>query len=48
MRGENTLVQNYSPMNPDDASYDFFFVLDTCEHLADMTGFTDCEPEDKA
>jgi len=45
MRGQNSLVQNYSPQNFEEKSYDFFFVLDTCEHLAQMTGRTDCKTE---
>jgi len=34
MRGEKVQIQNASPANAEGKSYDFFFVLDTCEHLA--------------
>ena len=32
------LIQNASPANPNGDSYDFFFVLDTCEHMQKLTG----------
>ena len=41
-------MQNQSPSNFEEKSYDFFFVLDTCEHLAQMTGRKDCKTEDES
>ena len=38
-------IQNYSPSNAGETSFDFFFVVDTCEHLAAWTGRKDCKSE---
>ena len=45
MRGAPVRVQNPSPKNAGNSTSDFFFVLDTCHHLANMTGRTDCMNE---
>jgi len=33
-KNATAMVQNFSNANPGNNSYDFFFVLDTCSHLA--------------
>lgn len=45
MRGSKVKIQNFSPANSGNSSSDFFFVLDTCAHLAEMTNRTDCKTE---
>jgi len=48
MKGDSVKLQNESAANAEGKSYDFFFVLDTCEHLAPMTGRTDCKTEQQS
>lgn len=43
--GTSVKLQNYSPSNYQNSTADFYFVLDTCEHLAKLTGKTDCVSE---
>lgn len=47
MRGLKAKIQNESPSNVNGDSSDFYFVLDTCDHLKGITNKTDadCEPE---
>lgn len=43
--GTEIKLQNYSPSNYLKSSADFFFILDTCDHLKGLTGKTDCKTE---
>lgn len=45
MANSTVKLQNPSAANFDDAWSDFFFVLDTCEHLSPITKRTDCKSE---
>ena len=48
-QGNSTVkVQNFDDNNKDESSFEYFFVLDSCEHLKNVTGFTDCKPHDEA
>jgi len=46
VKGEKpvVMVQNPSTYNPNNSSYDFIFVIDTCDNLKDLTG-SDCKTE---
>lgn len=49
MRGEKVIIQNEAAANPNNGTwYDFFFVLDTCKNLQQMTGFKECKSEDES
>jgi hypothetical protein len=49
MRNDTVMIQNPSPANADNGTnYDFFFVLDSCNHLAVMTGRKDCKTEQES
>jgi hypothetical protein len=39
------VIQNHSPNNTNGDSYDTFFIMDTCAHLANLTGVTDCKTQ---
>jgi hypothetical protein len=40
------MIQNAADgRNFNNASYEFLFVLDTCEHLKTQTGMQNCKPE---
>ena len=41
-------LQNYSPSNYLNSTSDFYFVVDTCAHLANLTGVTDCKSESES
>lgn len=43
--GRKAVVQNPSSTNFDNSWSDFFFVIDTCEHLSPITKRTDCKTE---
>lgn len=39
-------IQNYSKKNTNGTYQDFFFLIDTCSHMAKYTGRTDCVDEE--
>ena len=43
LQGEPIKLKQSNPSNRTEEEYDFFFVLDFCEHFATYTGRTDCK-----